>query len=212
MKRKTFPLWLLRDVPALIGLALSFWPLMILVISNGHRAMRGKTIAAHVYETLMRLLPLAEACLHHALCRQAYRALGWNPRLARLQVLPPLGSWDEFGPRFETYRADMMDLAATAQRFTDSVRRHLARRARVDANTSRPVPARAVYRRDTPTATTTQTCTSLAALIPRRPKAVSKDEGGLANARGPPNLPDFRLPTAYCPSAQRAWDRTAMPS
>jgi hypothetical protein len=44
MNRRSFPLWLLRDLPALIGLALSFWPLMILVINSGRKAARGKRI------------------------------------------------------------------------------------------------------------------------------------------------------------------------
>ena len=57
MKDRTFPLWLLRDIPALLGVMLSFWPLVILVIVNGEKAMRGKKINPAVYEHLMAMLP-----------------------------------------------------------------------------------------------------------------------------------------------------------
>ena len=55
------PLVLLRALPALIGLAWHFWPLMIMVISTGRRARLG---------------------------RQAWRALGWNVREVKLEILP----------------------------------------------------------------------------------------------------------------------------
>ena len=61
MKRGRTPLWLLRDLPALVGLVLSFWPLMIMVITNGRRAMRGQRIDPGVCDALMQMLPLAEA-------------------------------------------------------------------------------------------------------------------------------------------------------
>ena len=69
-------MWLLRDLPALIGIVLSFWPLMILVISTGRRAMLGKKISPRAFDCVMQLLPMAEARLRFALHRQAYRALG----------------------------------------------------------------------------------------------------------------------------------------
>jgi hypothetical protein len=70
MKRGSIPLWLLRDLPALIGIALSFWPLKITVISTGRRAMLGKQISPPIYECIMHMLPIAEEHLHYALCRQ----------------------------------------------------------------------------------------------------------------------------------------------
>jgi len=48
MKRGIVPLRLLRDLPGLVGLAWSFWPLMIMVISTGRRAMRGKQISPRI--------------------------------------------------------------------------------------------------------------------------------------------------------------------
>jgi len=78
MKRRTYPrtypLWFLRDLPALIGVARGFWPMVILVIANGRKAMRGHKIAPAVYQHLVLMLPLAEAKLLRALYRQAFRA------------------------------------------------------------------------------------------------------------------------------------------
>ncbi|MEY4785668.1 MAG: hypothetical protein RIR41_3603 [Pseudomonadota bacterium] len=88
MKRGHIPLWLLRDPPALIGIALSFWPLMIMVISTDRRAMPGRKVSPRIYECIMHMLPIAEAHLHYAPCRQAWRALGWNVREVKLEILP----------------------------------------------------------------------------------------------------------------------------
>jgi len=70
-QRWTYPLWFLRDLHALIGIARSFWPLVIMVIANDRKVMRGKKIAPAVYGYLM--LPLAEAKLRFALYRQAFK-------------------------------------------------------------------------------------------------------------------------------------------
>ena len=53
-------MWLLRDPRALIGIALSFWPLKITVISTGRRAMLGKQISPPIYECIMHMLPITE--------------------------------------------------------------------------------------------------------------------------------------------------------
>ncbi len=118
MKRGHVPLWLLRDLPALIGIAWSFWPLMIIVISSGRRAMLGKKISPPIDDCIMQMLAIAEAHLHYALCRQAYRALGWNVREVQLEILPPITTWSEVAARFEVYSTDMMDSGAAATRFT----------------------------------------------------------------------------------------------
>jgi hypothetical protein len=141
MNRRSFPLWLLRDVPALIGIALSFWPLMILVISNGRKAARGKRIDPGIYDALMAMLPMAEARLRYALYRQAFRAFGWNPRLILLEHLPPITDWSDFGPRFEAYRLAIMDLRQAAIVFTDILRDQYRLRTHLDANIVRPAHA-----------------------------------------------------------------------
>jgi hypothetical protein len=141
MKRRSFPVWLLRDLPALIGVALSFWPLMIMVISTGRRAMSGRRISPRIYECIMHMLPIAEARLHYALCRQAWRALGWNVRDVQLEILPPITRWSDVAARFEVYRTDMMDLGAATSRFTEALRQHYRIRTSVDANAVRATHA-----------------------------------------------------------------------
>jgi hypothetical protein len=188
-------LWLIRDLPALIGITLSFWPLVIMVIANGAKAMRGKKISPAVYEHLMLMLPLAEAKLRHALYRQAFRAFGWNVRLVPREHLPPVTSWSDFLPRFEAYRLAMMDLRAASQTFTDMLRRHYRIRPRVDANAVRAARGST----DACSATTHEAVGLAASRIEAvrvalmvssdRRERPSNHERGLANARGPPASP-----------------------
>lgn len=58
-------------------LSLNIWPLVIMVIARGRKAARGRKVSPAVCEPLMLMLPLAEARLRHALCREAF---GWNLR------------------------------------------------------------------------------------------------------------------------------------
>ena len=197
-------MWLLRDLPALIGVALSFWPLMIMVISTGRRAMSGKRISPRAFDFIMHMLPIAEARLHYALCRQAWRALGWNVRDVRLEILPPITRWSDVAARFEVYRADMMDLGAAATRFTTSLRQLYRIRTSVDANAVRVSHARAARNAVTHAlrgAAASQG--SLVALMLSRPQSgrPSKHERGLTSARGPPKTPDCLLPTPFHLSA-----------
>jgi hypothetical protein len=64
---------LLLDLPALIGIALSFGPLMIMAIGRDRRAMFGENISPRIQDCIMHMLPIAEAQLHYALCRLAWR-------------------------------------------------------------------------------------------------------------------------------------------
>ena len=101
MKRRSLPLWLLRDVPALFGVMLSFWPLMILVIRSGFAAMRGKKVARSVFDNIPILLAHAEARLDFALWREAYRRLGWSHRLVTFSAFVPPQDWLETERRFD---------------------------------------------------------------------------------------------------------------
>jgi hypothetical protein len=200
MNRRSFPLWLLRDLPALIGIALSFWPLMILLISSGRRAARGKEINPGVYEALMSMLPMAEARLRYALYRQAFRAFGWNPRLILLEHLPPITSWSDFGPRFEAYRLAIMDLRQAAIVFTDILRDQYRLRASVDANTVRAAHAST----DALRAAQHELVGVAGPCVRRRSSLRSAQrtnwsggpiraaDGVLAHARGPPPFPQIR--------------------
>jgi hypothetical protein len=196
MNRRSFPLWLLRDLSALIGIALSFWPLMILVISNGRKAARGKRIDPGIYNALMAMLPMAEARLRYALYRQAFRAFGWNPRLILLEHLPPITSWSDFGPRFEAYRLAIMDLRRAAIVFTDIVRDQYRIRTSVDANTTRAAHASTDAARR---AAAQHELVGVAGPCVRRKSSlrsaqrtnwsgepIRAADGVLANARGPP--------------------------
>lgn len=87
MTHRRVPLRLLRDVPAFMRVMISFWPQMILVILNGHRAAPGKKIRQSVYAEFAILLAHAEAGPAFTLWRQAYRRLGWNPRGVALTLV-----------------------------------------------------------------------------------------------------------------------------
>jgi len=73
-------LWLIRDLPALIGVRLSVWPLVIMAIARGRKAARGRNVSPAVCKPLMLMLPLAEARLRHALDRHVLCAFGRNVR------------------------------------------------------------------------------------------------------------------------------------
>ena len=209
MKPGRTPLWLLRDLAALVGIVLSFWPLIIMVIANGRRAMSGRKISPRADECVMHMLPIAEAQLHYALCRQAWRALGWNVRDVQLEILPPIKNWSDLGARFEAYTADMMDLHAAAARFTTSLRRIYGIRMRVDANAVRVAHAStdaalsAAAQHELVGAAATSCQSSLIALMLSSAPGLdpgsrpSKHERGLTTARGPPR-PYCLLPIAHC--------------
>ena len=44
MRDWTFQFWFLRGLPVMLGTILTFWRLMIVVIANGHKAIRGRRI------------------------------------------------------------------------------------------------------------------------------------------------------------------------
>ena len=70
MKRGSIRVWLLSDLTAVIGIAWRVWPLMIMVISAGRRAMLGEQISPRVNACIMHMLPIAEAHLPYAPCRR----------------------------------------------------------------------------------------------------------------------------------------------
>jgi hypothetical protein len=212
MKRRSFPLWLLRDLPALIGIAWSFWPLVIMVIANGAKAMRGRQVSPAVYEHLMLMLPIAEARLRFALHRQAYRALGWNPRTIALEALHPVATWSDFATRFEAYRASMMDLHASAAFFLNEHRRLYRIRSRVDANAVHAAHGstgalRAAHHEAVCVATSNEPRCRVALMVSSdRRERPSKDEGGRTYARASENatMRLFRPPPAQHALALRA--------
>ena len=87
MKReRRIPAWLLRDLPALAGMFVCFWLFVILLITEGFRIIRGGKPSQDKFDRLADPLLAAEATLPYALCREAYRRLGYNPKLVRLDL------------------------------------------------------------------------------------------------------------------------------
>ena len=122
MKRRGLPIWLLRDVPALLGVMISFWPLMILVITNGFRAMRGGKVRQSAYVDFAILLAHAEARLAFALWREAYRRIGWNPHSVQFNLVPASDAWDETTGRFHTYMRAMRDMNSFVDAYVEDLR------------------------------------------------------------------------------------------
>ena len=137
MKRQGIPIWLLRDFPAFLGVMISFWPLMILVITNGFRAMRGRKVRQSAYEDFAILLAHAEARLAFAFWRQAYRRLGWNPFSVTFTLTPASGTWDETTARFHTYMRAMREMNTFVDAYVDDLRARYSISER-DADSRRP--------------------------------------------------------------------------
>ena len=122
MKRRSLPIWLLRDVPAFLGVMISFWPLMILVIRNGFAAMRGRKISRSVFDQLPIFLAHAESRLDFALWREAYRRLGWNPCAIPFELFSAPEDWADTARRFENYRRACMSLEDCARGYVEHLR------------------------------------------------------------------------------------------
>ena len=126
MKRRGLPLWLLRDVPALLGVMISFWPLMIMVITNGRRAASGKKVRQSTYDHFAILLAHAEARLAFALWRQAYRRLALNVRGVIFHLVPASENWDETCDRFRAYSRACREMNAHVDVCVEDLRARFA--------------------------------------------------------------------------------------
>jgi hypothetical protein len=187
MKRRSLPIWLLRDVPAFLGVMISFWPLMILVIRNGFAAMRGKKISRSVFDQLPIFLAHAESRLDFALWREAYRRLGWNPRAISFELFSAPESWADTARRFENYRRACMTFEACARGYVEHLRAqhglskaelvaHGSTDARLHRAAHHELVGVAMFQRS-------QFALTLSSAQRARP---SKGERGPAHARGPP--------------------------
>jgi len=107
---------------------------MIMVIGNCRRAALVKKISARVHDFIMHQHPIVEAHLRFALHRQVYRALGWDPRVIRLDQADAIAHSSEVTNCLEAYRLSMMELHASAAfALNENSRRHRIS-TRVDAN------------------------------------------------------------------------------
>jgi len=93
MKPRSLPLWLLRDVPALMGLLASFWTPIIFAMTSARKAVSLAEASQSLRDRFAVFLSLAEARLDYALWRQDYRRIGWHPRGMTLEVFPPPADW-----------------------------------------------------------------------------------------------------------------------
>ena len=82
---RRIPAWLLRDFPPLAGLA-CFWLFVIPQITEGLRIIRGGKPSQDKFDSLADPLLAAEATLAYTLGREAYRRLGYNAKLVRLEL------------------------------------------------------------------------------------------------------------------------------
>ncbi len=117
MKRWRPPIWLLRDILALLGVLISFWPLMILGITNGFRGMRGKKVPKSAFEDFPFLLAHAEARPDFALWREAYRRLGGDYRVVEFTFVEASDDWNETTHRFQSYQRAFGNLEACARAY-----------------------------------------------------------------------------------------------
>ena len=205
MKSRCLPLWLLRDVSALLGVMISFWPLMILVIRNGLAAMRGKPIPKSAFEKLPHLLAHAESWLDFAILREAHRRLGWNHRHVQFALHDSPETWPETEARFHRYQRIRRDPEASARACVEDLRaqyriakRALAAHGSTDARLY-CAAHHELYLRTPPRALI------LSSAQRARP---SKDERGPAHARGPPPTP---IPKTHTPRRHHLRDRTLTP-
>jgi hypothetical protein len=58
MKRRSFPLWRLRDAPALLVVLDSFWTLVIFMMTNIGKAMRAGTASKPLRDPIALLVAL----------------------------------------------------------------------------------------------------------------------------------------------------------
>ncbi len=110
-------MWLLRDIPALLCALIGFWPLMILVITNGFKAMGGKKVPRSAYEDFSILLAHAEVRLDFALWREVYGRLSWDHRVVEFTFAEASDDWEETGRRFQSYQRAFGNLEVCARAY-----------------------------------------------------------------------------------------------
>jgi hypothetical protein len=205
MKRRSLPIWLLRDVPAFLGVMISFWPLMILVIRNGFAAMRGKTISKSVFDQLPIFLAHAESRLDFALWREAYRRIGWNPRAISFELFSAPESWADTARRFENYRRASMSLEVCARGYVEHLReQHSLTKAELVAHGSTDARLHRAAHHELVGVAMFQRSQFALTLCSAQRARPSKGERGPAHARGPPwrsRLLKIKPSTSHAPRA-----------
>jgi hypothetical protein len=208
-------LWLLRDLPALVGIAWSFLALMTMVISASRRAMPGKKISPRAFECIMHMLPIAEAHLHSRSAARPGAPSAGTSATSSWKSLPPSQTGPTPPLRFEFYRANLMDPSAAATRFTEGLRRLYRIRTRVDANATHATqPATDAACSAAATHGLVGASTSEVALMLSSAQGArtSKHERGLSYARRPPTFPRLPIARCLCPRSVSFRKRITMPA
>ena len=208
MKRRSFPLWLLRDVPALMGLLASFWTLIIFAMTSARKAATASQASRSIRDRFALLLALAEARLDYALWRQAYRRIGWHPRGVALEVFPPSTDWAYTQKRLRDFAHAFRNMNAIVDSYVDHIRERFGISQR-ELMTARSFPlhqAASQHATSPGFAGGGKVHRSLASLAIRRGRwrALARVGGGSLSCRGPPLhlSQNQRQPTSHAPRAR----------
>ena len=120
---RRMPAWLLRDLPALAGMFVCFWLFVTPLITEGFRIIRGGKPSQDKFDRLADPLLAAEATLAYALCREAYRRLGYNPKLVRLDLADLPADSIALMARIRSYMDQVQSLSRASAHYTDILRR-----------------------------------------------------------------------------------------
>jgi hypothetical protein len=184
---RRIPAWLLRDLPALVGMFACFWLFVIPLIAEGFRLIRGGRPDPQAFDRLASLLLNAEATLAFALWREAYRRLGYNPKLVKLELADLPADTIALMARMRSYIDQVQNLSRASAHYTDV----LCKRWGASVHAAHG----STGARSTATHELVGVARSQVALMlssdPGRDPGVrpSKHERGLTTARGPPLLP-----------------------
>ncbi len=198
MRRQGLPIWLLRDFPAFLGVMISFWPLIILVITNGFKAMRGKQVPKSAYDDFPLLLAYAESRLDFALWREAYRRAGWDPRDVEFTLVEASDDWNETARHFQSYQRASRNLEACARAYVHELceRYNIAKRDVAAHGSTDARPCRAAHHELVGVATLVRGASPLALILSSaRSARPSKDEHGHTHAD-----PHSLFATRYSPT------------
>jgi len=113
----------LRDLPALAGVFVCFWLFVIPLITEGFRIIRGGKPSQDKFDSLADPLLAAEATLAYALWREAYRRLGYNPKLVKLELGDLPADNIALMDRIRSYMDQVQNRSRAAAHYTDILRR-----------------------------------------------------------------------------------------
>ncbi len=182
MKYRSFRLWLLRDVPALMGPLASFWTLIIFAMSSAGKAATASQASRSIRDRFALLLALAEARLDYALWRQAYRRIGWHPGGITLEIFPPSTDWSYTQKRLRDFAHALRNMNQIVDAYVDYIRERfgISQREFVAHGSTDAGHGRAAHHEPVAASPFTLILSSARSARP------SKDVRGRTHASGPP--------------------------